>query len=129
MIEQISIYLTSMILGIMLFFSFVIAPVVFTTLDEENARKFIRRIFPFYYNVNLGISLIVLFIFLFLSKLGVDFYLILAITLLFAASNYLLMPLINKYRDEKQDKKFKYSHLISVVINFIQMLFLVVMLI
>ena len=35
MIEQISIYLTAMILGIMLFFSFVIAPVVFTTLDEE----------------------------------------------------------------------------------------------
>ena len=129
MIEQISIYLTSMILGIMLFFSFVIAPVVFTTLDEENARKFIRSIFPFYYNVNLGISLIVLFIFLFLSKLGVDFYLILAITLLFAASNYLLMPLINKYRDEKQDKQFKYSHLLSVVITFIQQLCLVVLLI
>ena len=129
MIEQVSIYLTAMILGIMLFFSFVIAPVVFTTLDEDNARKFIRRIFPFYYNVNLAISFIVLLIFLFLSKLGVDFYLILLITILFAISNYLLMPLINKYRDEKQDKKFKYSHFISVVINFVQMLFLVVMLI
>ena len=129
MIEQINIYLTAMILGIMLFFSFVIAPVVFTTLDEENARKFIRRIFPFYYNVNLGLSLIVLLTFLFLSKLEIDFYLILAITLLFATSNYLLMPLINKYRDENQDKKFKYSHFISVVINFVQMLFLVVMLI
>ena len=129
MIEQISIYLTAMILGIMLFFSFVIAPVVFTTLDEDNARKFIRKIFPFYYNVNLGLSLIVLLTFLFLSKLGIDFYLMLVITLLFATSNYLLMPLINKYRDEKQDKKFKYSHFISVVINFVQMLFLVVMLI
>ena len=129
MIEQISIYLTAMILGIMLFFSFVIAPVVFTTLDEDNARKFIRRIFPFYYNVNLGISLIVLVIFLLLSKFGIDFYLILAITLLFATSNYLLMPLINKYRDEKQDKKFKYSHFMSVVINFIQMIFLVILLI
>ena len=129
MFEQVSIYLTAMILGIMLFFSFVIAPVVFTTLDEDNARKFIRRIFPFYYNVNLGLSLVVLLTFLFLSKLGIDFYLILAITLLFVASNYLLMPLINKYRDEKQDKKFKYSHFISVVINFIQMLFLVVLLI
>ena len=129
MIEQISIYLTAMILGIMLFFSFVIAPVVFTTLDEDNARKFIRKIFPFYYNVNLGLSLIVLLTFLFLSKLGLDFYLILVITLLFATSNYLLMPLINKYRDEKKDKKFKYSHFISVVINFVQMLFLVVMLI
>ena len=129
MIEQISIYLTAMILGIMLFFSFVIAPVVFTTLDEDNARKFIRRIFPFYYNINLGLSLIVLLTFFFLSKLGINFYLILVITLLFATSNYLLMPLINKYRDEKQDKKFKYSHFISVVINFVQMLFLVVMLI
>ncbi len=128
MIEQISIYLTAMILGIMLFFSFVIAPVVFTTLDEENARKFIRRIFPFYYNVNLGLSLVVLLTFLFLSKLGIDFYLILAITLLFATSNYLLMPLINKYRDEKQDKKFKYSHFISVVINFIQIIALILIL-
>ena len=129
MIEQVSIYLTAMVLGIMLFFSFVIAPVVFTTLDEDNARKFIRRIFPFYYNVNLAISFVVLLTFLFLSKLGVDFYLILLITILFATSNYLLMPLINKYRDEKQDKKFKYSHFISVVINFVQMICLVFLLI
>ena len=129
MIEQVSIYLTVMILGIMLFFSFVIAPVVFTTLDEDNARKFIRRIFPFYYNVNLAISFVVLLTFLFLSKLGVDFYLILLITILFAISNYLLMPLINKYRDEKQDKKFKYSHFISVVINFVQMICLVFLLV
>ena len=128
MIEQISIYLTAMILGIMLFFSFVIAPVVFTTLDEDNARKFIRRIFPFYYNVNLGISFIVLLTFIFLSNLGIDFYLILAITLLFATSNYLLMPLINKYRDERQDKKFKYSHFISVVVNFIQIIALILIL-
>ena len=129
MIEQISVYLTSMILGIMLFFSFVIAPIVFTTLDDNNARKFIRRIFPFYYNVNLGISLIVLIAFILLSKIGVDFYLILAITVLFGISNYLLMPLINKYRDEKQDKKFKYSHFLSVLINFVQMICLVFMLI
>ena len=129
MIEQIGIYLTSMILGIMLFFSFVIAPVVFTTLDDENARKFIRRIFPFYYNVNLVISFIVLLTFFFLSKFGIEFILILTITILFAISNYYLMPLINKYRDEKQNKKFKYSHFISVVINFIQMIFLIFLLI
>ena len=129
MIEQVSIYLTAMILGIMLFFSFVIAPVVFTTLDEDNARKFIRRIFPFYYNVNLGISLIILLSFIFLNNLGIGFYLILVISLLFAISNYLLMPLINKYRDEKQDNKFKYSHFISVVINFVQMILLVLLLV
>ena len=129
MIEQISVYLTSMILGIMLFFSFVIAPVVFTTLDENNARKFIRRIFPFYYNVNLGVSFIVLITFILSSKIGVDFYIILVITVLFATSNYLLMPLINKYRDQKQEKKFKYSHFVSVLINFVQMICLVFVLV
>ena len=129
MIEQLGVYLTSMILGIMLFFSFVIAPVVFTTLDENNARKFIRRIFPFYYNVNLGVSFIVLITFILSSKIGVDFYIILAITVLFATSNYLLMPLINKYRDEKQEKKFKYSHFLSVLINFVQMICLVFVLV
>ncbi len=129
MIEQFSFYLVSMILGIMLFFSFVVAPLVFTSLDEDNSRKFIRRIFPFYYNFNLVLSLIVLISFLSFSKLGIDFYLIFVITILFAISNYLLMPLINKYRDQKQDKKFKYSHFISVVINFIQMICLIFLLV
>jgi len=128
MIEQISIYLVSIIFGIMIFFSFVIAPVVFTTLNEENARKFIRRIFPFYYNVNLGFSLIVVFLFIYLGNFKFDFYLILAVAILFAVSNFILMPLINKFRDENNNIKFKYSHLISVIFNFIQMLFLVVIL-
>ena len=127
--EQMIIYLISMILGIMLFFSFVIAPVVFKTLNEENARKFIRRIFPFYYNVNLGISLIILIIHLILNKFGIDFYLILLIFFFFSSYNYLLIPLINKYRDEKKDKKFKYSHFISVIINFVQMTLIVLILI
>jgi len=128
MMQQISLYLTSIILGIMLFFSFVVAPVTFTTLDEENARKFIRKIFPYYYSVNLAISILVLICFIILKIFSLDFYLILSVAALFAVSNFILMPLINKYRDEKQDNKFKYSHFISVVINFIQMIFLVIIL-
>tara|TARA_B100000886_G_C20039746_1_gene333296 strand:- start:16 stop:366 length:351 start_codon:yes stop_codon:yes gene_type:complete len=112
----------------MLFFSFVVAPVVFTTLDEQNARKFIRRIFPYYYNVNLGISLLVLLILLFTRNFEIKFYLILVVAILFAISNYLLMPMINKFRDENQDKKFKYLHLTSVIFNFIQILALVIIL-
>ena len=129
MISQISTYMVSMVLGIMLFFSFVVAPVTFTVLDEENSRKFIRKIFPYYYNVNLVISLLILFFYVILKTFSLNFYLILMVAILFALSNYILMPLINKYRDENQDKKFKYSHFISVVINFIQMIFLVIILI
>ena len=129
MFQLISIYLSSAILGIMFFFSFVVAPVTFTTLSEENARKFIRKIFPYYYNVNLGISILVTLIFIFIETFNLDFLLILLVALLFALSNYVLMPLINKYRDNSQDKKFKLSHFISVVINFLQMVLLIIILI
>ena len=129
MLSQLSSYLTSIILGIMLFFSFVVAPITFTVLDEENSRKFIRKIFPYYYNVNLVISFLVLIFFVIQKTFSLNFYLILTVTILFALTNYVLMPLINKYKDENQDKKFQYSHFISVVINFIQMIFLVIILI
>ena len=129
MISQISIYLTSMILGIMLFFSFIVAPVTFTALNEENARIFIRKIFPYYYTVNLAISVLILILFIILKIFSLDFYLILIVALLFAVSNFVLMPLINKFRDEKQDKKFKQSHFVSVVINFVQIIMLVIVLI
>ena len=128
-INQVSIYLISIILGIMLFFSFIVAPVTFTTLDEENARKFIRKIFPYYYIVNLVISFLILILFIYIKMFSLNFYLMLGITLLFALSNFLLMPLINKFRDNNQEKKFKFSHLISVVINFSQMIILVIILI
>ena len=128
-ITKLSVYMTSVIFGIMLFFSFVVAPVTFTALNEENARKFIRKIFPYYYNVNLAISSFVLIFFIFLKIFSLDFYLILSVAVLFAVSNFILMPLINKFRDEKQDKKFKQSHFISVVINFVQMILLVIILI
>ena len=129
MIEQISLYLTSVILGTMVFFSFVVAPVTFTTLNEENARKFIRKIFPYYYLFNLTISILTILSFVFIKKFSIDFYLISLIAILFVISNFVLMPLINKYRDANQVKKFKYSHFISVVINFVQMILLVLILI
>ena len=122
-------YFVSAILGIMLFFSFIVAPVTFTTLNEENARKFIRKIFPYYYNVNLGIGILATLIFVFFKSFNLDFFLILLVTLLFALSNYVLMPLINKFRDNNQDKNFKISHLVSVVINFLQMILLIIILI
>ena len=128
-VTKISVYLTSIIFGIMLFFSFVVAPITFTTLNEENARKFIRKIFPYYYNVNLAVSILVLILFIILEIFSLDFYLILSVAVLFAVSNFVLMPLINNFRDENQDKKFKQSHFVSVVINFVQMILLVIILI
>ena len=125
MLEIVSTYITSAILGIMIFFSFVVAPVTFTSLNEENARIFIRKIFPYYYNVNLIVCLLATSCFVFINTYSLNFYLILSTTILFGVSSFILMPLINKYRDNNEDKKFKYLHMISVIINFIQIIFLI----
>ena len=129
MFEQLIFYLTSIILGIMMFFSFAVAPTTFKLLDEKNARSFIRGIFPIYYILNLVISLLTIFIFIYTSDYSISFYLMSSVCLMFIFSNFILMPLINKYRDNGQEKKFKISHFFSVIINFIQIILLIVILV
>ena len=125
MFTQLSIFLSSIVLGIMIFFSFVIAPITFKSLNEENARVFIRKIFPYYYNVNLTLCFIATLFFIFVETYSLNVYLILSTTILFGISSFVLMPLINKFRDNQQDRKFKYLHMTSVIINFIQIIFLI----
>ena len=129
MVEQSITYLTAILLGIMLFFSFVVAPSTFRFLNEEYARKFIRGIFPLYYLLNLSISLITVLLIAYLSDFSFKFYLMLSICVLFFISNFYLMPLINKFKDRRQEKYFKMSHFTSVAINFVQMIFLLIILI
>ena len=128
MLAQSALYLTAIILGVMIFFSFVVAPTTFKLLDEKNSRKFIRGIFPFYYLLNLILSFVASVLFFLKQNLSIDFLLMTSICILFSISNFILMPIINKFRDSNEDKKFKISHFISVIINFIQLIFLVVIL-
>ena len=125
MIENLIQNLIAVSLGIMLFFSFVVAPVVFKVFNAGNAKKFIRKIFPYYYLVNLLFLFIVLMLFFYISSFQVDFYIALIITILFSFSLFILMPLINKLKDKKKLIKFKYFHGLSVVINFVQMIGLI----
>ena len=96
MIENIIQNLIAISLGVMLFFSFVIAPVIFKVLDATNASKFVRKIFPHYYMINLVVLSIAVLLLLYISSINLDFYITLIITILFAFSLFILMPLINK---------------------------------
>ena len=124
MIDQLVVYLTSIILGMMIFFSFVVAPVTFKLLDEENSRKFVRGIFPYYYLINLIISFIACAMFVYLGDISINFYLMVSVCILFAISNFI----INKLKDAGKEKSFKIYHFISVLINFVQMIFLILIL-
>ena len=125
MIENLIQNLIAISLGAMLFFSFVIAPVIFKVLDASNASKFVRKIFPHYYLINLVVLSIAVLLLFYISSINLEFYITLIITILFAFSLFILMPLINKLKDNKEERKFKYSHTLSVIINFIQIIGLI----
>tara|TARA_Y200000002_G_scaffold480_1_gene499 strand:+ start:2786 stop:3157 length:372 start_codon:yes stop_codon:yes gene_type:complete len=114
--------LVSLVLGVMLFFSFVLAPMIFKVLPPENAGVFVRAIFPYYYLVNLLILCIISSFYIYYETFVLDFYLILICTLLFFFNLIFLMPKINKYKDQRNEKGFKISHFISVIINFMQLI-------
>ena len=116
-------------LGMMIFFSFVLAPMIFKILDAENAGKFVRKIFPYYYFVNLIFLSIAVILFIIISSIGLSFYITLALAISFIFAQFILMPIINKLKDNNEEKKFKYAHGTSVLINFIQMIGLIYLLI
>ena len=116
-------------LGMMIFFSFIVAPVIFKVLDAVNAGKFVRKIFPFYYMVNFIILSLVVILIIYNSQINTDFYLVLFLALLFAFLLFILMPMINKFKDNNEDKKFDFSHKFSVMLNFVQMIGLIYLLI
>tara|TARA_Y100001970_G_scaffold55816_1_gene70705 strand:- start:424 stop:807 length:384 start_codon:yes stop_codon:yes gene_type:complete len=121
---QFEIILPSVVLGIMLFFSFAVAPLIFKVLEENQARKFVRTMFPYYYSINLIlVSLICIFL-IYKNFINFDFYLLISVAILFAISLFILMPMINNARDQKKDIKFKYLHAGSVIINFLQIFIL-----
>ena len=119
----------AMSLGMMIFFSFVLAPMIFKILDAENAGKFVRKIFPYYYFVNLIFLSIAIILFIIISSLEINFYITLVLAISFIFAQFFLMPMINKLKDNNEEKKFKYAHGASVIINFIQMIVLIYLLI
>jgi len=129
MIENLIQNLIAISLGTMIFFSFIVAPVIFKVLDAVNAGKFVRKIFPFYYMINLIILSLVVILFIYKSQINIDFYLVLFLALLFAFLLFILMPMINKFKDNNEDKKFDFSHKLSVILNFTQMVGLIYLLI
>ena len=126
---QIEIILPSVVLGIMLFFSFAVAPVIFKVLEENDARKFVRTIFPYYYLINLILILLICVFLIYKNFVSFDFYLLVIVAIMFAISLFILMPMINNARDQGKEKKFKYLHTFSVIINFLQIIILIYVLV
>ena len=114
------ILITAAVLSFMIFFPVVVATSVFKVLDEKQSSKFLRIFFPKYYLFGLVLSLLGLIMSIFEKN---NFSLIVFILLIlgFVFSRQFLMPIINKAKDNNDEKKFNKLHRFSVLINFIQM--------
>jgi hypothetical protein len=127
------IIIAAALLGSMLFFPVVVAPLVFRTLPAEHAGQFLRSMFPRYYLWGLVMSLIGLLAALRLSL--IDSLIMAATVAGFAVSRQLLMPAINQARDLAAEtrnpahaRRFRNLHGASVGINLLQILLLAVLL-
>ena len=111
-------------LGIMLFFSFVIAPTVHKFIPAAQSGPYIRKLFPIYYIINAVLALGSLIAIASLGVFNIIFYANTIILVLFALCYFYLMPAINKQK-VKTNRAFKILHGSSIAINFVQIVLLI----
>ena len=121
-----SLFVSGALMGAMVFFAAVIAPLVFQVLEPEPAGVFLRRIFPRLYRFGLVLALIAGGLaFTSVPYAALTFGLV---ALAFSLSDRVLTPAINRSRDahlagdEAAGKKFEMLHKLSVRIFSIQAL-------
>ena len=107
--------------GVIIFFSAVVAPTVFKSLEEREAGLFLRAFFPKYYifGIVLGVASVVILMFMPVSAILT--YAIVAMTLLTVLGR-MSIPIINSARDSGDEAGFKKYHLISVMMNVITLI-------
>ena len=120
-------FFVSILMGSMIFFTIVVSPTTFQTLNNKDSSNFLRSIFPKLFLFGFIISILSLLISLFNDNLIVTI-LLTFVTLSFLYNRNFLTPLINKFRDleltgdKVAKKKFKLMHFLSVflfIVNFL----------
>lgn len=125
------IWLLGGLVGSMLFFAITVAPTVFRALPAEHAGKFLRTFFPHYYLWGMAMAIISTLVALAAGAGSAVNAICALVTLMFIYARQILMPRINRARDQKLEgdadagKNFKWLHLQSVIINGLQLLLLI----
>ena len=107
--------------GVIIFFSAVVAPTVFKSLEEREAGVFLRAFFPKYYIFGIVLGIASLGILMFMPVSAILIYAIVAMTLLTVLGR-MSIPVINNARDSGDEAGFKKYHLISVMMNVITLI-------
>ena len=125
LLREITNFSIPFLIGSLIFFSLVVAPNVFISLNQQSARKFIRSIFPKLYLWAFLLSMIVTLSIIYQGIIYSIIFLIISSGFLF--SKLFLVKWINEVSDLKQKtknqiKKFKILHSLSVFIFITQII-------
>jgi hypothetical protein len=114
-LTELAILLAGASLGIIVFQSAVLAPLVFSQLKDGSSGPFLRALFPRFFLILAGLSLSTA-----LSSYFGDFsrgVILGCIALALALVAYVLIPSTNRARDEGRTTTFKCLHLASVLLT------------
>ena len=109
------------LLGAMIFFSGIMAPLIFIKLEEATAGRFVRSIFPWYYLVITGLSAVGALSLMIIQPIPAVILAVIGIAAVLARQ--VLMPRINDHRDmmaggdSEAESSFQRLHSFSVWIN------------
>mgnify|MGYP002858951895 FL=1 len=113
--ENVSFILSGCVIGIIIFQSAVIAPVVFSVLSGQDASVFLRKIFPLFFLLIACLSIINTICVFYNDQL--DLISVPLASFVLAILAYLLIPATNSSRDEGNEVRFRWLHRASVLIT------------
>ena len=118
--------LVALLAGSMLFFSFVMAPLIFIKLEIDVAGKFVRAVFPWYYLLIIILASMGALVLFPIAPLNAGLLALVAASTIYCRQS--LMPRINEFRDrskageEGTNKIFDKLHRRSEILNGLQLL-------
>ena len=117
MIEGLISIISSIITGVILFQSLLIAPAVTKIINKKDSSKFLRFIWPKFFLIISCLSLINILLFFLLDlKNWTILYLNLSsfVIMLFC---YLITPTINNFKDNSNEKIWSYLHFLTIILT------------
>ena len=119
---DLTLFLISIWVGSIIFFSAIIAPTVFKALDEKNAGIFLRAFFPKYYIFGIILGFIALI--LGIKAMSLILVSMVIAMILLSIISRLMIPVINAARDMgvEGESRFKKLHTLSVFLNILTLI-------
>ena len=113
--ENLTVLLSGLVIGIIVFHTAIIAPTVFRTLAIDDAGSFLRTVFPKFFILISSVSLINVVFAVVYGQMSIAMVAGTCTVLMVIA--YSLIPMTNRSRDEGKEQRFKLLHTVSVLLT------------